>query len=156
MSGKSSNEAIEDDLLVRRDAIMALFDPPIGTSAFNVRKNNGEFVSSKVRGFYLLNKTRKKLGMPPVDISGYRVEQEKVDETQLLRERYFLALTLVVPEALEVFTERNLPETLSFRDAETIQGMVKRYRDDLEVNGINDTTARLAFVGAALKALEQI
>ena len=68
------NPIVKDEILVRREVIMALFNPPLPKSTFHDRAKGGECVSSRVPGHYLLNATRKKQGMPLLDAKALRAE----------------------------------------------------------------------------------
>ena len=82
------NPIVKDEILVKREVIMALFNPPLPKSTFHDRVKRGEFASSKVPGHYLLNATRKKLGMPLLDAKALRAELAQADESE--RDRQLL------------------------------------------------------------------
>jgi hypothetical protein len=68
---------IEDDLVVKRETIIKLFDPPPGRTTFHEWVNKGAIVKARnLKGYYLLNATRVRLGMNPVSIKDLRDRKE--------------------------------------------------------------------------------
>ncbi|WPJ95256.1 helix-turn-helix domain-containing protein [Coraliomargarita algicola] len=75
MKSKLEKEIL-DDLCVRRENIEKLFHPPPAKSTFHEWINKGLIVQARgLSGYYLLNKTRVRLGLPPVDVKLARVER---------------------------------------------------------------------------------
>jgi excisionase family DNA binding protein len=74
--GKSDREnEIVDELCVRRETIIKLFDPPPDECTFHDWVNKGAIdVAGGLNGYYLLNATRVRLGMNPVDTKLAREE----------------------------------------------------------------------------------
>ena len=85
MSKSSKEDEIIDDLCVRREEIEKLFHPKPARTTFHDWVNKGLIVMARgLRGYYLLNKTRVRLGMNPVDLKRYRKEMAipQVDSEQ--------------------------------------------------------------------------
>ncbi len=73
MAKSTREKEIQDDLCVRREDIEKLFQPAPGKTTFYKLVNEGLIVQARgVSGYYLLNKTRIRLGMNPVDVKVYR------------------------------------------------------------------------------------
>ena len=86
MSKSSKEDEIIDDLCVRREEIEKLFHPKPARTTFHDWVNKGLIVMARgLRGYYLLNKTRVRLGMNPVDLKRYRKEMAipQVDSEQV-------------------------------------------------------------------------
>jgi hypothetical protein len=117
----------EDDIAVRRDEICKLFNPPPGKTAFHDWVNKGKIVKARdLTGYFLLNATRLRLRMPPVDVKAYRrdysAEQQAQRELQL---RYIAVLELddrmlhVMPDIPfpGALTQSDITEVLNLLDA---------------------------------------
>jgi len=67
---------LEDDILVSRDKMIEMFDPPPERAIFFEWVNKGTVVKTLgLTGYFLLNATRKKVKLPLVDVKRYRAEQ---------------------------------------------------------------------------------
>lgn len=103
MKSKLENE-IQDDLCVRREDIEKLFHPAPGKTTFYRLINEGLIVQARgVSGYYLLNKTRVRLGLPPVDVKIAREELLNLQATKKKR------ATKAEPNPVEI---RGTPPTL--------------------------------------------
>jgi hypothetical protein len=68
---------IEDDLAVKRETIIKLFDPPPGKTTFHEWVNKGAIVKARnLKGYYLLNATPVRLGMNPIPMKDLRDRME--------------------------------------------------------------------------------
>ena len=151
MSGQSSATT---EAYVDRDAILAFFNPKPGRSTFFDWVNQGLVVRGPAKGYYKLNESLRRLRLPAVDAAQYLEEHRTQSKAEQLRQRHFLALTLVIPEALHVFTTEDIPNTLTDAEIDEVKGLVNSNEGELNANSITDATERLAFVGGALKALD--
>jgi hypothetical protein len=145
---------IEDDVFVTREVIMALFDPPLKPSTFHNRANKGDFVLCKgLRGYYALNATRKKLGMPLVDPETYRDKLAQADESERARQLLHAALAVTVPEAIEAGLPLTLPSAMTLSEGETVLSKHKAFFSELERYHLESRDGRIGFVAGALKVI---
>ena len=73
MRKSRKEDEIVDDLCVRREEIEKLFHPPPAKATFHRWVNEEVVVMARgLSGYFLLNRTRVRLGMPPVDVNAYR------------------------------------------------------------------------------------
>ncbi len=148
MSSRNPEDDFKDDVAVRRERIQALTDPPVPKSTFFDWVKKGKVVRAKgLRGYYLLNKTRKKLGLPQVDVSRQPETQDPFTPNSD-RSLTFLALGMIVQEALSVFVEEEVPELITMRDFFLVEAIVRKHKPALAE--IKDPVERLAYVGGAL------
>ncbi|MDP0497980.1 MAG: hypothetical protein Q7Q73_17400 [Verrucomicrobiota bacterium JB024] len=132
---------------------MALFNPPLPKSTFHDRVKRGEFASSKVPGHYLLNATRKKLGMPLVDAKAYRAKLAQADESERARQLLHAALAVTVPEAIEAGLPLTLPSAMTLSEGETVLSKHKAFFSELERYHLESRDGRIGFVAGALKVI---
>ena len=145
-----------EDILVKREAIMVLFDPPLPKSTFHDRANRGEFASSKVSGYYLLNKTRKKLGMDPVDVAEYRQKLASIKDSERQRQLFHAALAVTVPEAIDAKLPLELPSEMTREESETVLAKYKSLHQHLKELKLTGKDARVGFVAGELCAYSTI
>lgn len=75
---------IIDDIFVRWEDIAKLFHPPPGPSTFFDWINQGLIVKARgIKGYYLLNATRVRLGMNPIDTELARKQLGKPTDIKL-------------------------------------------------------------------------
>jgi len=67
---------IEDDIYVRREDILQYFNPPPGRATFYDWRDKGLVVpassSRELKGYYKLNASLKRLGLPIRDVKAWR------------------------------------------------------------------------------------
>ncbi len=120
----SKDPHLEDDILVSREKIIEMFDPPPGRSTFFEWVNKGTVVKARgLTGYFLLNATREKVKLPPVDVAAYRSQIASPANRKL--QLVYTALAVILPEMTAVITEIELPEVLT--PAESIE--IKRIAD---------------------------
>ncbi len=151
MAKRETTPQIEDDVLVKRGRIQALADPPMAESTFHDRAKAGQFVRAKgMPGYYLLNATRVKLGMLPVDINKQPECQSNARPSE--RTLLFFALSSIVKEAITLFPDEDLPDQISVAEQHRIQTLIERHGPDIEK--IKDPIERLHYIRGALEAME--
>ena len=124
----SKDPHLEDDILVSRDKIIEMFDPPPGRSTFFEWVNKGTVVKARgLTGYFLLNATRKKVKLPPLDIAAYRSQIASPSNRKL--QLVYTALMLIVPEMTAVINEVELPEVLTPVEAIEIKRIAESHRE---------------------------
>ena len=148
----SNDPHLEDDLLVSREKILEMFDPPPGRSTFFEWVNKGLVVKARgLTGYYLLNATRKKVKMPLVDVKRYRAEQQASSDQP--RKLVYSALVALVPEVHDIITEIDLPDSMTPAEFVHVKTLVSSYEEALV--GLNDSVEeRLRFCRGVLDALK--
>ena len=91
--GRKNNRETENtlpEIVVRREGFDSFFDPPLAPSSFHDLVNKGKIVPMKgMRGFYLLNESLRKMGLPEVS------EMPSAPRKRSLEDIARLAFTLV-------------------------------------------------------------
>lgn len=149
----SNDPHLEDDILVSREKIIEMFDPPPGRSTFFEWVNKGTVVKARgLTGYFLLNATRKKVKLPLVDVKRYRGQIASPANRQ--RQVHFTALFMLVPDIVEIFSDIEVPEALTLEEYRRIQHLIKIYGPELDP--IEDPVGRIQFCRGALdmEALE--
>ena len=124
----SKDPHLEDDILVSREKIIEMFDPPPGRSTFFEWVNKGTVVKARgLTGYFLLNATRKKVKLPPVDVASYRKQGTSPANRKL--QLVYTALMLIVPEMAAVINEFELPEVLTPVEAIEIKRIAEAHRE---------------------------
>ncbi|MDG1242808.1 MAG: hypothetical protein P8R37_04965 [Opitutae bacterium] len=145
----SNDPHLEDDLLVSREKILEMFDPPPGRSTFFEWVNKGLVVKARgLTGYYLLNATRKKVKLPLVDVKRYRAEQHTSGDRS--RQLVYTALVMLVSELNEVITEVDLPDTFTPAEYARVKDLIADYEQPLA--GLSDSVERLKFCRGVLDA----
>jgi|GEM_PF-2514853 len=123
-----TESVVEDDIAVRREEICKLFDPPPGKTAFHDWVNKGTVVKARgLTGYFLLNATRKKVKLPPVDVVSYRKQGTSPANRKL--QLVYVALMLIVPEMTAVINDIELPDALSLAEAIEIKRIAAAHRE---------------------------
>jgi len=145
----SKDPHLEDDILVSRDKIIEMFDPPPGRSTFFEWVNKGTVVKARgLTGYFLLNATRKKVKLPLVDVKRYRAEQHTSGDRP--RQLVYTALVMLVSELNEVITEIDLPDTFTPAEYTRVKNLMADYEQPLA--GLSDSVERLKFCRGVLDA----
>lgn len=119
---------IEDDVLVRRETIMELFNPAPSRSTFFDWASSGRIKKARgLKGFYLLNATRKNLRMPPVDVASFRKQRECASNRQL--QLVYVALMVIIPEMTSVINEIELPDALTPAEMMKVKRLIAAHRE---------------------------
>jgi len=121
---KSKFEAhIEDDIAVMREEICSLFNPPPGKTSFHDWVNKGHIVKARsITGYYLLNATRVRQGMNPIDVRKYREAIKPSSKDLHNRQLLYLAIISTNPK-FEKRTDHpfEIPQTLAYNDLRRIE-----------------------------------
>lgn len=130
----SEDPHLDDDLLVNREKILEMFDPQPSRSTFFDWVNKGSIVKARgIQGFYLLNASRTKLRMPPVDIAKYREEEVSSENRSL--QLVYTAMSMLVPEIVSVINEIEFPEVLTPAEIVEIKRLIDAHREPIEEQG---------------------
>jgi hypothetical protein len=142
---------IEDDVLVRRETILELFNPPPSRSSFFEWVKSGRIIKARgLKGYYLLNATRRKLRVPPVDVASFR-KQEATPANRKLQLVY-TALMLIVPEMTAVIRGIEIPEVLAPAEVVEIKRLAAAHRKPLMEQG--ELYFKIVYCRAVLDAEE--
>ena len=145
----SEDPHLEDDILVSRDKIIEMFDPPPGRSTFFEWVNKGTVVKARgLTGYFLLNATRKKVKLPPVDVAAYRSQVASPSNRKL--QLVYTALAVILPEMTAVITEIELPEVLTPSEVVQIKRIAAAHREGLLEQG--DLYVQVVYCRAVLDA----
>ena len=140
---------LNDDLLVNREKILEMFDPEPSRSTFFDWVNKGTIVKARgIQGFYLLNASRKKLRMPPLDVSKYRKEEILSEDRRF--QILYTAMSMLVPEIVAVINEVEFPEVLTPSEITEIRRLIEAHRESLAEQG--EVHFRMAYCRAVLDA----
>ena len=134
-TSKSKFEAhIEDDIAVNRDEICSLFNPPPGKTSFFDWVNKGHIVKARsIKGYYLLNATRVRQGMNPIDVRKYREAIKPISKGLHNRHLLYLAIIRTNPQ----FEKRadhlfDIPQTIEGNDLHKIEQFEAAHVKQLE------------------------
>jgi len=127
------------EFAVRREVLERLFDPPIGRSTFFDLVERGKIAKVRgLRGYYRLNESLRRLGMPEVEkLPGNGLDDGPLNDRVLAD----FALTLCVPELPE--PSELLTHALSGEDVLTVLRLQRSY--SFALKGIKTLPDRLAF-----------
>ncbi len=130
---------------------MALFNPSMKPSTFHDWVKRGKFVACKdVRGYYALNQTRQKLGMPLVDIAEYRQKLAGEEASERSQELFHAGLAVTVPEAIDAKLPIKLPAAMTREESEQVLALYKALYKHLQDLKLFSEDARIGFVAGAL------
>ena len=130
---------------------MACFDPPMSSTTFHRWANEGRFASSGVPGRYLLNKTRKKLGLPPADTRPFMERIEDISTNKREKQLFQAALAVTIPECIDAGLPIELPSEMTTKEATQVMKKHKELYETLASHGIVSKESRVAFVVGALQ-----
>ena len=126
------------DFGVRREVIQNFFEPPIGKSTFFDLVNRGKIAEVKeLRGYYRLNESLRRLGLPQVDELP-RAAAGGLDKRVLAD----IALDLCMPDELPVPSEL-LTQALSADDVLEVLRLQGGYAQEL--SALHSHEERMAF-----------
>ena len=107
------------DFAVRREAFHHYFEPQIGKSTFYDLVNSGKIAKVKgLRGYYRLNESLRRLGLPAVD------QLRRTEESPVILEGIALvdiALSICMPDELLLSSELLIRELTSDEEAKVVQ-----------------------------------
>jgi hypothetical protein len=139
----------EDDILVSREKILELFDPPPSKSAFFEWVNKGLVVKARgLTGYYLLNATRKKVKLPLIDVVAFRQKQSEPANRQI--QIVYVAMAMIVPEIVSIINEYEFPEVLTPREIIEIRRLIEAHREPAIEQG--ELQFRMVYCRAVLDA----
>ena len=122
------------EFLVTRDVILESFVPPIGTSTFFDMVNDGRIAKAKApRGYYRLNETRKRLGMPPI-LERPVSEREKLSRRVLVQVALKVCLPHLILQPSELLDRRWLDQV----DADELEKLVAGFDQELAAYSSDD------------------
>lgn len=159
---------IDDDIYVRREDILKYFNPPPKRSTFYDWRDQGLVVpagSSKVlKGYYKLNASLKRLGLPIQDIKAWRTENLKNEGNLRERSLIFTALAVLTEELMlcpadEFATGLNEKELNSLGKVyeahrKYLDITVESFEEEGSVYPLKDIRERLAYAGGVLDAFD--
>jgi hypothetical protein len=127
------------EFAVRREVLERFFDPPIGRSTFFDLVERGKIAKVKgLRGYYRLNESLRRLGMPEVEkLPGNGGSNEPLSARILVD----LALSLCIPDLPE--PSELLTHALSGEEVLKVLRLQRAY--DFALLGIESLPERLAF-----------
>jgi hypothetical protein len=123
----------EDDIAVRREEICKLFNPPPGKTAFHDWVNKGKIVKARdLSGYFLLNATRLRLRMPPVDVKAYRKDYSAEQQAHRKLQLRYLAVLELDDRMLQVMPDIPFPGELTQSDIDEVISMLAELRPQYE------------------------
>jgi hypothetical protein len=127
------------EFAVRREVLERFFDPPIGRSTFFDLVERGKIAKVKgLRGYYRLNESLRRLGMPEVEkLPGNGGDDGPLNDRVLVD----FALSLCIPELPE--PGELLNHALSGQEVLQVLRFQRSY--DFALRGIKSLPERLAF-----------
>jgi hypothetical protein len=147
MSRKSKGETGSSlpEIVVRREGFDSFFDPPLATSSFHDLVNKGKIISMNgMRGFYLLNESLRRMGLPEVSALPSAVRKRSLED--LTRLAFTLIDPLLFPAPSWLLTE----EKIALVDAEHARRLADEYRE--KVHALTNVHLKLAYFQGALDA----
>jgi len=134
------------EFAVRREVLDRLFDPPIGKSTFFDLVERGKIAKVRgLRGYYRLNESLRRLGMPEVEkLPGNGGDDSALNERVLAD----FALSLCIPELPE--PSELLTHALTGAEVLTVLRLQRSY--SFALKGIKALPDRLAFAQGARDA----
>jgi hypothetical protein len=150
MARKSSAQ-IHDDIAVRKEAIDALFQPPIARSTFYKKVDQGVVVKCRaVDGYYMLNVTRRNLGLPQIDVHDFRERHGRDDRIAFPIEKRLavVAMAVLLPDLVRIYPPSFFPEWLSDAETTKVRELAEILRPELEKAG--DPLEQLLFAGGVI------
>jgi len=134
------------EFAVRREVIERLFDPPIGRSTFFDLVERGKIAKVKgLRGYYRLNESLRRLGMPEVEKPPGNAGDESSLNDRILAD---FALSLCIPELPE--PSELLSHALSGEEVLKVLRLQRTY--SFALKGLKALPERLAFAQGARDA----
>lgn len=134
------NDQNQPEVAVRRETIQKQFDPPIGKSTFYDLVERGKIVPIKgLRGFYRLNESLRRLGMPPAArVSEGTSRPGTLDDASLAE----IALALAMPDEV-MAPAALLDHELTGKEVLQVARLQRAYSQKL--CEIHDSRERLGF-----------
>lgn len=149
---------IQDDVAVRKDVIDTLFDPPIARSTFYKKVDDGVVVKCRgIDGYYRLNATRAKLGLPQVDVQAYRAQNRKsVREVAFTADQQLglTAVAILVPEVVRLYPLPFFPISLTPEEEARVMELAAAMKPGVEA--LESLAERLFFAGGVVWAGEAL
>jgi len=148
-----SSNIPEDDVAVRKEGIMELFNPPPGHTTFYDWVKKGRIVQARdVSGYFLLNATRKRMRMPLVDVAEYR--RRRMDQPKGLKnsQLLYLAVTHCDPRLVSFSAPPQfpVPDSLTMEELDKIEILQREHLKLMEhlEEGPMQTVYRQGFLDA--------
>ncbi|CAA6692605.1 MULTISPECIES: hypothetical protein [unclassified Lentimonas] len=119
----------EDDIAVRREEICKLFNPAPGKTAFHDWVNKGRIVKARgLTGYFLLNATRLRIRMPPVDVKAYRKDCSAEQQAQKELQLGYLAVLELDDRMFHVMPDIPFPDELTNADVQKVLHILDVHR----------------------------
>lgn len=158
----------EDDLFVRRETILSFFDPSPSRSTFYEWVDQGLVIpggnAKALKGYYKLNESLARLGLPMVDVNEWRKAKSLGDEYKRTRCLYVSVMAIFVEELLLTHSEEPA-DHLNAKEMDQMVRVFKAHQPYLDPDfppfqkdgvayPIKDLKERLAYVGGVLSSLD--
>lgn len=142
---------VEDDIAVRREEICKLFTPPPGKTAFHDWVNKGKIVKARdLSGYFLLNATRVRLRMPPVDVKAYRRDYSAEQQAQRELQLRYIAVLELDDRMFHVMPDISFPDALTGADVKEVLRLLDVLRPEYAT--VEGDLAKASFCKAFLQA----
>lgn len=148
-SATKENLADYPEFPVKREVICSMFTPTLPKSTFYDRVTEGKIIPMKeIPGFYLLNATLHRLGLP-------LVKQQPVElPTRSLEDIVRLAFTLIDRNLFPAPSWLLDVEAIDLKDADHARRMADQYRD--KVQSCDQIELKLAYFAGVLDAAMKV
>jgi hypothetical protein len=142
---KGGTEKTLPEIVVRREGFDKFFDPPLATSSFHDLVNRGKIIPMKgMRGFYLLNESLRRMGLPEVSEKPSAVGRRSLEDIARL------AFTLIDPRLFPAPSWLLAEEGISVVDAEHARRLANEHRE--KVAAQDHVELKLAYFQGVLDA----
>jgi hypothetical protein len=148
---RKKQEAITDDIAVGKQVIDTLFQPPIARSTFYKKVKEGVVVKCRaVDGYYMLNVTRRNLGLPQIDVLDFRERHGRDDRITFPMENRLavVAMAVLLPELVRMYPPSFFPEWLSDGEVRKVKALAEALQPELEKAG--GPLEQLLFAGGVI------
>ncbi|MCU0781120.1 MAG: hypothetical protein MUF04_08480 [Akkermansiaceae bacterium] len=134
------------DFAVRRNYFDRFFEKPLSSSTFHDLVNKGLIVRMKaLKGFYLLNASLRRLGLPPVG------KIDAPDRQRSMEDIVRLAFTLIDPVLFPAPAWMLFVETVDVRDLDHARLIAGQHRENVMAN--EDVVLKINYFAGVLDAL---
>lgn len=153
---------------MRMNDILNYFNPPPGRSTFYDWRSKGLIVpastSKELKGYYKLNASLKRLGLPIQDVKAWREAHVRIKGNERQRSLVFTALAILVEE-LMLCPADEFSSGLSEKEMEVVRKVYSAHKvfldptvEPFEEGGLTyplqDVRERLAYAGAVLDTFD--
>jgi len=133
------------EFVVRRESIARFFDPPLAASSFHDLVNRGKIIPMKgMRGYYLLNESLRRMGLPKV------LEIPSAVEKRSLEDIARLAFTLIDPRLFPAPSWLLTEEAIRLVEADHARRIAAEHRE--KVHALENEHLKLAYFQGVLDA----